>query len=165
MSCPALCNPMDCSSPGFPVLHCLLELAQTHVHWIGDAIQLSHLLSSPSPPALNLPRIRIFSSNLHVMNRNLFYKLQMQQTFIFPKSNKPPCNPLFTGIWEIQFSLATPSFFGIVHTETFWDLLKTDIRVKGRKATCFHYIPSYSFLQFRLLAFNLNSSILRMTQE
>ena len=49
-----LCNPMDCSTPGFPDLHHLLELAQTHVHWISDAIQPSHLLSSPSPPALNL---------------------------------------------------------------------------------------------------------------
>ena len=49
-----LCEPMNCSMPGFPVLHHLLELAQTHVHRIGDAIQPSHPLSSPSPPALNL---------------------------------------------------------------------------------------------------------------
>ena len=45
---------MDCSTPGFPVLHCLPELAQTHVHWIGDAIQPSHLLLPPSPLVLNL---------------------------------------------------------------------------------------------------------------
>ena len=45
---------MDCSSPGFPVLHYLLEFAQTHVHSVGDAIKLSHPLSHPSPPALNL---------------------------------------------------------------------------------------------------------------
>ena len=51
-SCPALCDPMDCSMPGFSVLHHLLELAQTHVHWVSDAIQLSHPLSSPSPPPL-----------------------------------------------------------------------------------------------------------------
>ena len=44
---------MDCSTSGFPVLHLLLELAQTHVHWVGDAIQPSHPLSPPSPPALN----------------------------------------------------------------------------------------------------------------
>ena len=49
-----LCNPMDCSMPGFPVLHHLLEFAQTHVHWVGDAIQPSHPLWPPSPPALNL---------------------------------------------------------------------------------------------------------------
>ena len=52
--CLTICDPMDCSTPGFPVLHHLLELAQTHVHWLGDAIQSSHLLSSPSPHAFNL---------------------------------------------------------------------------------------------------------------
>ena len=50
----ALCHPMDCSMPGFPVLHRLLEFAQTHVHWVGDAIQPSRPLSFPSPPAFNL---------------------------------------------------------------------------------------------------------------
>ena len=49
-----LCDPMDCSLPGFPVLHHLPELAQTHVHWVGDAIRSSGPLSSPSPPAFNL---------------------------------------------------------------------------------------------------------------
>ena len=53
-SYPTLCDPMDRSTPGFPVLRYLLEFAQTHVHWVGDAIQPSHSLSSPSPPALNL---------------------------------------------------------------------------------------------------------------
>ena len=53
-SCLTLCNPMDCSTPVFPVLHHLLEVAQTHVHWVTDAIQPSHPLSTPSPPALNL---------------------------------------------------------------------------------------------------------------
>ena len=46
--------PMDCSTPGFPVLHYLLEFAQTHVHWVTDAIQPSHPLLPPSPPALHL---------------------------------------------------------------------------------------------------------------
>ena len=48
-SCPILCNPMDSSIPGFPVHHQLTELAQTYVHWVGDANQPSNLLSSPSP--------------------------------------------------------------------------------------------------------------------
>ena len=61
-SCPTLCKPLDCSTPGFPVHHQLLELAQTHVHQVSDAIQPSHLLLSPSPPAFNLSSIRIFSS-------------------------------------------------------------------------------------------------------
>ena len=52
--CLTLCDPMDCSTPGFPVLHHLLEFAQTHVHRVSDAIQLSHPLSSSSPPAFNL---------------------------------------------------------------------------------------------------------------
>ena len=52
-----LCNPMalmDCSPPGFPVLHYLPEFTQTHVHWVSDAIQISHPLLTPFPPALNL---------------------------------------------------------------------------------------------------------------
>ena len=48
-SCLTLCNPMDCSMPGLPDHHQLLELTQTHVHGVGDAIQPSHPLSSPSP--------------------------------------------------------------------------------------------------------------------
>ena len=51
---PTLCDPMNCSTPGFLVHHHLPEFGQTHVHWISDAILLSHPLSSPSPPALNL---------------------------------------------------------------------------------------------------------------
>ena len=50
-SCPALCDPKDCSMPGFSVHHQLLELTQSHVHWVDDSIQPSHPLSSPSPPA------------------------------------------------------------------------------------------------------------------
>ena len=53
-SCPTLCHTMDCSTPGFPVLHQLLELIQTQIHPVGDVIQPSHPLSSPSPPAFNL---------------------------------------------------------------------------------------------------------------
>uniref|UniRef100_A0A4W2H219 Aldo-keto reductase family 1 member B10 n=1 Tax=Bos indicus x Bos taurus TaxID=30522 RepID=A0A4W2H219_BOBOX len=52
-SCPTVCNPMDCSTPGFPVLHQLPELAQTPVHRVSDAIQPSHPLSFPSSPAFN----------------------------------------------------------------------------------------------------------------
>ena len=52
-SCPTLCNPMNRSTPGLPVHHQFPEFTQTHVHWVGDAIQPSHPLSSPSPPAPN----------------------------------------------------------------------------------------------------------------
>ena len=66
-SCPTLCTPMKCSTPGLPVHHHLPEFTQTHVHRIGDAIQPSHPLSSPSPPAPNpsqhqsFPRSQLFT--------------------------------------------------------------------------------------------------------
>ena len=55
-SCLTLCDPIDCSMPGFPVYHQLPELAQTHVHRVSDTIQPSHALSSPSPSAFYLSR-------------------------------------------------------------------------------------------------------------
>ena len=60
--CLTLCDPMDCSTPGLPVHHHLLEFAQTHVHRVGDTIQPSHSLSSPSPSIF--PSIRVFSNEL-----------------------------------------------------------------------------------------------------
>ena len=67
-SCLSLCDPLDCSTPGFPVHHHLPELTQTHVHRIGDAIQPSYPLSSPSPPAINLSEHQgLFSESvLHI---------------------------------------------------------------------------------------------------
>ena len=67
-SCWTLWDPRNCSTPGFPVLHQLPELAQTHVHWVGDVIQPSHPLSSPSPPAFNLSQHQVFSNEsvLHI---------------------------------------------------------------------------------------------------
>ena len=67
-SCPTLCDPMDCSTPDFPVHHQLPELAQIHVHRVSDAIQPSHPLSSPSLPAFNLSQHQGFSSEsvLHI---------------------------------------------------------------------------------------------------
>ena len=55
-SCPTLCDPMNRSTPGLPVHHHLPEFTQTHVHWVDDAIQPSHPLSSPFPPASNPPQ-------------------------------------------------------------------------------------------------------------
>ena len=53
-SCPTLSDPVDCCTPGFPVVHCLSEFAQTHVHWVGDDILSSHFLLPASPPTLTL---------------------------------------------------------------------------------------------------------------
>ena len=69
-SCPTLCDPMDSSTPGLPVHSQLPEFTQTHVHWVSDAIQPSHSLSSLSPPAFNLPQhqglFKWVSSSYHV---------------------------------------------------------------------------------------------------
>ena len=72
-----LCDPKDCSIPGLPVHHQLLGLVQTHVHWVGDAIQPSHPLLSPSPPAFNLSQHQGFFqwvSSLH----QVILKFQLQ---------------------------------------------------------------------------------------
>ena len=67
-SCPTLCDPMNRSTPGLPVHHQLPEFTHTHIHRVSDAIQTSHPLSSPSPPALNLSQHRVFSNEsiLHI---------------------------------------------------------------------------------------------------
>ena len=63
---PTLCNPMDCSTPGLPVHHQLPEFTQNHIHWVGDTIQPSHPLSSPSPLTLNLSQHQdVFKWVLH----------------------------------------------------------------------------------------------------
>ena len=80
-SCLTLCNPINCSSPGLPVHHQLLEFTQTNFHRVGDAIQPSHPLSSPSPPALNLSKHRgLFQwvSSSHQVAKVLELQLQHQ---------------------------------------------------------------------------------------
>ena len=80
-SCPTLSDPMDCSTPGFPVNHQLLELAQTHVHQVDDAIQPSHPLLSASPPAFNLSQHQgLFQrvSSSHQLSKVLEFQLQRQ---------------------------------------------------------------------------------------
>ena len=78
-----LCDPMDCSTPGFPVHNQLPELALTHVHQVGDAIQPSNPLSSPSPPAYNLSQHQgLFQkvSSSHQVAKVLEFQLQHQST-------------------------------------------------------------------------------------
>ena len=79
-SCPILCHPMDCSMAGFPVLHYFPEFAQIHVHWVGDAIQSSHLLL-PTSSALNLSQPQgLFQwvGSLHQVAKILELQLQYQ---------------------------------------------------------------------------------------
>ena len=101
-SCLTLCDTMDCSMPGFPV-HQLPELAQTHVHQVGDAIQPSHPLSSPSPPAFNLSQHQgLFQwvSCLHQVAKILEFQLQHQSFQWTPRADLlqnglvgSPCSP------------------------------------------------------------------------
>ena len=79
--CPTLCNPMNCSMPSLPVYHQLPEPTQTHVHWVGDGIQPSHPLSSPSLPALNLSQQQgLFQwvNSSHEVAKVLEFQLQHQ---------------------------------------------------------------------------------------
>ena len=82
-SCLTLCDPVDCSKPGLPVHHQLLEFTQTHVHWVGDALQLSHPLSSPSPAAFNLSQ-----------HQDLFF------------SNEPALRIRWPKYWNFSFSIS-----------------------------------------------------------
>ena len=80
-SCLTLCQPMDYSKPGLHVHHQLLEFTQTHVHWVSKAIQPSHPLSSPSPPAFNLSQHQgLFKwvSSLHQVAKLLKFQFQHQ---------------------------------------------------------------------------------------
>ena len=76
-SCLTLCNPMDCSTPGFPVLHHLLEFAQIHVHWVGGAIQPSHPLLPSCPFAFNLPSTKVFSNEALLFNMGHNYSVYL----------------------------------------------------------------------------------------
>ena len=89
-SCPTLCDHMNHSTPGLPVHHQLPEFTQTHVLWVGDAIQPSHPLLSPSPPALNLSQHQgLFKwvSSLHHVAKVLEFQLQHQSFQRTPRSD------------------------------------------------------------------------------
>ena len=102
-SCPTLCDPVDCSTPGLPVHHQLLEFTQTHVHWVGDAIQPSHPLLSPSPPALNLSQhqgLFRWVSCSHQVAKVLEFQLQHQSfqwtsrtDILYDELVGSPCSP------------------------------------------------------------------------
>ena len=84
-SCLTVCDPMDCTTPGFLFLHHLLELAQTHVPWVSDVIQPSHPLSSPSPPAFSL-------SQHQGLFQELALRIRWSKYWSFSFSISPPMN-------------------------------------------------------------------------
>ena len=102
-SYPTLPDPMNCSMPGFPVHHQLPKLAQTHVYRVGDVIQPSHPLSSPSPPAFNLSQHQgLFQwvSSSHQVDKILEFQLQHQSfqwifrtDFLYDWLIWSPCSP------------------------------------------------------------------------
>ena len=102
-SYPTLCNPMNRSTPGLPVHHQLLEFTQTHIHRVGDAMQPSHPLSSPSPPAPIPPSIRVSSNESTLCMRwpkVLEFQLQHQSLQWTPRADLlqnglvgSPCSP------------------------------------------------------------------------
>ena len=117
-SCRTLCDPMDCSTPGFPVHHQLPELAQIHIHWASDVIQPSHPLLSPSPPTFNLSQLQEsfqWVSSLHQVAKVLEFQLQHQSLqWIFRTDLLQdglvgsPCSPR-----DSQESSPTPQFKSI----------------------------------------------------
>ena len=89
-SSPTLCNPMKHSTPGFPVPHQLPEFIQTHLQWVGDAIQPSHSLLSPSPPAFNLSQhqgLYKWVSSSHQVAKVLEFQLQHQSFQWTPRTD------------------------------------------------------------------------------
>ena len=117
-SCPTLCDPMNCSVPGLPVHHQLPESTQTHVRWVSDAIQPSHPLSSPSPPALNLSQHQgLFQwvNSWHQVAKVLEFQLQHQSFQWTPRTGSPlgwtgwiSCSPR-----DSEESSPTPQFKSI----------------------------------------------------
>ena len=116
--CPTLCDPMNCSTPGLPVHHQLPEFTQTHVHQVRDAIQSSHLLSSPSPPAPNPSQHQsLFQwvNSSHEAAKVLEFQLQHQSFQRNPRADLLqnglvgcPCSPR-----DSQESSPTPQFKSI----------------------------------------------------
>ena len=131
-SCPTLCYPMDCRMPGLLVHHQDPEPAKTHVHWVSDAIQPSHPLSSPSPPAFNLSQHQgLFFLSFFLI---LFYFLALQYCIgftiyqhesttgihMFPILNPPPSSLPYHPIWVSP--MHQPQASSIVHQTWTGDL-------------------------------------------
>ena len=93
---------MDCNTPGFLVLHCLPEFAQTHVYQVSDAIQPSHPLSSPSPPAFSLLQ---YQGLFQFLNKGWFLIILYLEISIFPKTVESLYHSLFSPSFHIFFSL------------------------------------------------------------
>ena len=129
--CLTLCDPMDCSMPGLPVQHQLPEFTQTQVHWVGDAIQPSHPLLSPSPPAFNLSQNQgLFQwvSPSHQVAKVLEFQLQHQssQSIWFPWGWTGWISLLSKGLsrvfWTWQFKSISSLVLSFLYSSTFMSI-------------------------------------------
>ena len=129
-SCPTLHDPLNSSTPGLPVHHQLLEFTQTHVHWVSDAIQPSHPLSSPSPPTFNIsPHQGLFQwvNSSHEVAKVLEFQLQHQSLqwilrtdFLEDWLVGPPCTPRDSQESSpiLQFQSINSSALSLLHSPT-----------------------------------------------
>ena len=127
--CPTLCSPMDCNMPGFPVLHYLLELAQTHVHWLRDAIQTPHplcrllLLLQSFPASCSFPMSQLFASggqsigaSASVLPMNIHGWFPLESTDLIFLLSKGLSKILSTTtVWKLQFFGVQPSLWSSSH--------------------------------------------------
>ena len=144
--CPTLCNPMNHSTPGLPVHHQFLEFTQTHVHWVSDAIQPSHSMSAPSPPAFNHSQHQgLFQlvSSLHQVAKALEFQLQHQSfqwifrtNFLYDWTVWSPCSSRDSqeSSPAPQFKSINSSVFSFLHGPTHihtWLLEKPQLWLDG----------------------------------
>ena len=134
-SCPTLCNPMNHRTPGLPVHHQLPEFTQTHVHRVGDAIQPSHPLSSPSPPAPNPSQDQSpfqWVNSLHEVAKVLEFQLQHHSLQRNPRADLPqnglvgsPCSPRDSQVSSPtpQFKSINSSVLSLLHSPTLTSIL------------------------------------------
>ena len=129
-SYPTLLQPMDCSMPGFPVLHYLPDFAQTHVHWVSNTIQPSHPLSTPSPPALSLSQhqglfqwvsssnqvVKVLEASTSVLPIQGLFPLVLTGLFLLSKGLSRVFSS--TTVWKQQFFGAQPSLWSNFHIRT-----------------------------------------------
>ena len=110
-SCPTICNHIDCSMPGFPVLHYLLELTHTPVHWVNDVIQPSRPLLPPSPPAFNIfqhQSLFQWAGSLHQVTKLSELQHQSFQCifrvyFLYYWLVWSPCSRWYTNIYRVMW--------------------------------------------------------------
>ena len=162
-SCPTLCNSMKCRTPGLPVHHQLPEFTQTHVHWVSDAIQPAHPLSSPSPRAFNLFQHQgLFKwvSSSHQVAKVLKFQLQHQSFQWTP----------FIGRTDVGSQVKVQSYILLVQASTPWysSLQEKEGKVIQSLDIGLRWVPKVEIVlikSLRKLQASLYYAVLRQSQE